>query len=153
MANAQTSPDSTPRRLGFIIQKTGPYEIELSEDQWRMRLTPSQFSVLRQAGTERPFTSALDKNYETGIYHCQGCDLEVYSSDAKFNSGTGWPSFWQPIDPNAIRVKVDRKLFVARTEVHCRRCGGHFGHIFNDGPEPTGLRHCLNGVALNFKAA
>lgn len=141
------------RRLGFIVQTEGPYEVSFSEAEWRERLTPNQFAILRQEATERAGTSPLDKNYAPGTYHCQGCDLPVYASDAKYDSGTGWPSFWAPIDDNAIRVKSDRKLFAERTEVHCRRCGGHFGHIFTDGPAPTGLRHCLNGIALKFVAA
>lgn len=141
------------RRLGFIVQEQGPYEWDLTEAEWRERLTENQFYVLRQEGTERSFTSPLDKFYEPGTYHCAGCDLPVYSSEAKYDSGTGWPSFWAPIDDDAIRVKADNKLWAQRTEVHCRRCGGHFGHIFRDGPAPTGLRHCLNGLALNFKAA
>ena len=140
-------------RLGFIVQDGGVYEVNLSEEEWRQRLTPNQFIILRQEGTERSGTSPLDKNYAAGTYHCQGCDLPVYSSTAKYDSGTGWPSFWQPIEHNAIRVKADNKLWAERTEVHCRRCGGHLGHIFRDGPAPTGLRHCLNGLALRFEAA
>jgi peptide-methionine (R)-S-oxide reductase len=107
---------------------------------------------MRKEGTERSGSSPLDKNHDKGTYFCRGCDLAVYSSDAKFDSGTGWPSFWQSL-PDAVRTKRDRKLLFVRTEVHCRRCGSHFGHIFNDGPKPTGKRHCLNGVSLVFKAA
>lgn len=128
------------------------FEITLTEAEWRARLTDLQYAVLREEDTERAGTSPLDKEYSKGTYHCAGCDLAVYSSDHKFDSGTGWPSFWQSL-PNAIGTKEDNSLFATRTEAHCRRCGGHFGHIFDDGPEPTGMRHCLNGAALVFRAA
>ena len=107
---------------------------------------------MRKEGTERAGSSPLDKNYSAGTYACRGCDLPVYSSEAKYDSTTGWPSFWKSL-PNAVRTKDDRKFLSVRTEVHCRRCGSHFGHIFDDGPKPTGKRHCLNGVSLVFKAA
>lgn len=139
-SNAKNAPDD------------GKFEITLSDEEWKARLTDEQFSVLRQEATERPFTSPLDKNYATGTYHCAGCDLPAYSSETKYDSGTGWPSFYDAL-PDAIGTKEDNSLFASRTEVHCRRCGGHFGHIFEDGPAPTGLRHCLNGVALKFEAA
>ncbi|MEM6479529.1 MAG: peptide-methionine (R)-S-oxide reductase MsrB [Pseudomonadota bacterium] len=129
-----------------------PFEITRSEAEWRAMLSPLQFKVMRQEGTERPFSSPLDKNYARGLYHCRGCDLAVYSSETKYDSGTGWPSFWAAL-PRAIGTKQDRKLIRLRTECHCRRCGSHFGHIFNDGPEPTGKRHCLNGASLVFRAA
>jgi peptide-methionine (R)-S-oxide reductase len=128
------------------------FEVEKSEDEWRKILTDAQFRVLRQEDTERPGTSALLDEHRKGLFHCAGCDLAVYSSEAKYDSGTGWPSFYQAL-PDAIGDKEDDSLFTARTEIHCRRCGGHFGHVFDDGPAPTGKRHCLNGVALNFKAA
>lgn len=135
----------------FGIQEgSEPYEITRSEQEWEQRLSPLAFAVLREGKTEKPFTSALDKEERAGIFHCGGCDLQVYSSQAKFDSKTGWPSFTQALE-NAVRVKPDRKFFRLRTEVHCRRCGGHFGHIFDDGPEPTGHRHCLNGAALVFR--
>ena len=126
------------------------YPVSMTEDQWRKRLGPDQFSVLRQEGTERPFTSPLNENKKSGLYACAGCDTPAYSSANKFDSGTGWPSFWAPLSASAIGTKSDRKLLYARTEVHCSTCGGHFGHIFDDGPKPTGKRHCLNGVALKF---
>ncbi len=130
----------------------GNFEVTRSDAQWRAMLTPAQYEVMRKEGTERPFSSPLDKNYAAGTYHCRGCDLAVYASEHKYDSKTGWPSFFQA-KPNAIRTKQDNKLFMRRTECHCRRCGSHFGHIFNDGPKPTGKRHCLNGVSLVFRAA
>ena len=125
------------------------FEITKTEDEWKKILTPEQFQVLRKHGTERAGTSALDKKYDPGTYDCAACDLPVYSSETKFNSGTGWPSFWKPLD-NAIATSVDKGYFTTRTEVHCRRCGGHLGHVFDDGPKPTGLRYCMNGVAMKF---
>ena len=130
----------------------GNFEVTMSEAEWRAKLGKQQFAVLREEATERAFTSPLNDEHRAGIFHCAGCDLPVYSSEAKFDSGTGWPSFWQSL-PDAIGTKEDNSLFATRTEVHCRRCGGHFGHIFDDGPPPTGKRHCLNGVSLNFVAA
>ena len=115
-------------------------------------LTDMEYHVMRKEGTERAFTSPLDKNYAQGMYLCRGCDLPLYSSEHKYNSGTGWPSFWQAQE-NAVATKVDRKFFMRRTECHCRRCGSHLGHIFDDGPQPTGTRHCINGVSVVFKAA
>ena len=129
----------------------GTFEITRTDAQWRAMLTPLEYKVMRQEGTERAFTSPLDKFYEAGLYHCRGCDLALYSSDHKYDSGTGWPSFWQAQE-GAIGTSVDRKFFMVRTECHCARCGSHLGHIFEDGPQPTGLRHCINGVSLVFKA-
>ena len=134
------------------IASEGTFEVMLSEDQWRSKLSPQQFAVLREEATERPFTSPLNDEKRKGMFHCAGCDLPAYSSETKYDSGTGWPSFWEA-EEGAIGTKEDRSLFSTRTEVHCRRCGGHFGHIFDDGPAPTGMRHCLNGVALSFKPA
>lgn len=128
------------------------FEINLTEAQWRAKLTPQQFAVLREEDTERAFTSPLNDEHRAGTFHCAGCDLPVYASETKFDSGTGWPSFYAPLK-NAIGTKEDNTLFASRTEVHCRRCGGHLGHVFNDGPQPTGKRYCMNGVALTFVAA
>ena len=124
----------------------------LSEREWQERLTPMEFNVLRQEGTERPGSSPLNNEKRTGTFVCAGCELPLFTSDKKYDSGTGWPSFFDVID-GAVGTKVDKKLFVARTEYHCSRCGGHQGHVFNDGPRPTGLRYCNNGVALSFKEA
>ena len=128
------------------------YEVTHSDDEWRKLLTPAQYDVLRQEGTERPFTSALLDEHRNGTFACAGCDLPLYSSKTKFESGTGWPSFYQPLD-NAVGTTSDRTFGMVRTEVHCRRCGGHLGHVFDDGPQPTGLRYCINGVALAFTPA
>ncbi|HVH76736.1 MAG TPA: peptide-methionine (R)-S-oxide reductase MsrB [Stellaceae bacterium] len=135
---------------GRTQEKTFP--VSKSDEEWRRELTPEQYQVLRRHGTERAGSSPLDKEYGTGIYHCRGCGQPLFASDAKFNSGTGWPSFWAPIE-EAIETNVDRSFFMTRTEVHCRRCGGHLGHVFEDGPEPTGLRYCMNGAALDFHGA
>jgi peptide-methionine (R)-S-oxide reductase len=128
------------------------FEVTKTEAEWRAILSDAAFNVLRKEGTEYPGTSPLLNEHRKGIFACAGCDLPLYSSETKFDSGTGWPSFWQEI-PNAVGETVDRSLGMTRTEVHCRRCGGHLGHVFNDGPPPTGLRHCINGVALTFKPA
>ncbi|MFB2878736.1 peptide-methionine (R)-S-oxide reductase MsrB [Floridanema aerugineum] len=125
------------------------FEVTKTEQEWREILTPEQFNVLRKHGTERAGTSPLDKLYDKGTFVCAGCELPLFTADTKFNSGTGWPSFFAPID-GAIETTVDRSFFMTRTEVHCRRCGGHLGHVFNDGPKPTGLRYCMNGVSLKF---
>ena len=129
---------------------TPPIErLVLSEDEWRRRLTVEQFRVLRLEGTEPAGSSPLNKEYRPGAYHCAGCDLELFQSETKFDSGTGWPSFYAAI-PGRVETSTDFKLLFPRTEYHCARCGGHHGHVFKDGPEPTGLRYCNNGVALRF---
>ena len=128
------------------------FEVTHTDAQWRSLLTPAQYTVLRQQGTEPPFSSPLDHEKRAGVFACAGCALDLYSSSTKFDSGTGWPSFWKPL-PHAIGEQNDLSLGIARNEVHCRRCGGHLGHVFNDGPPPTGLRYCMNGLALKFNAA
>ena len=128
------------------------FEVTKTEAEWRKVLTPKEFGVLRQAKTEPPFSSPLDKIYAAGTYSCVGCRLPLYSSETKFDSGTGWPSFYESLE-GAVATSIDNSFMMTRTEVHCRRCGGHLGHIFDDGPEPTGKRHCINGVALAFTVA
>ena len=125
---------------------------KVSDAEWQKRLTPEQYNILRKHGTERSGTSALNHEKRKGAFACAGCELPLFSSDTKFESGTGWPSFYKPLD-NAVETKTDRSFFMARTEVLCRRCEGHLGHVFPDGPKPTGLRYCMNGVALKFVPA
>ena len=127
-----------------------PSEFSLSDDEWRRRLTPDQYRVLRQHGTERAGTSPLDHEKRAGAFACAGCGQPLFASETKFNSGTGWPSFYQPLD-HAVATQTDRSFFMSRTEVHCARCGGHLGHVFDDGPAPTGLRYCMNGAAMKFE--
>ena len=127
----------------------GKFEITRSKEEWKKLLTPQQYAVLRQEDTERPFSSPLDTEKRKGTFACAGCDLPLYSSATKFDSGTGWPSFYAPIE-RAVDTREEGALGFYRTEVHCRRCGGHLGHVFNDGPKPTGLRYCMNGVAMKF---
>lgn len=127
------------------------FPFEKTEEEWKSILTPQQYKVLRKHGTERSGSSPLDHETRDGVFHCAGCDHPLYSMDHKYDSGTGWPSFWQPINDKAIGTSEDRKLFYTRMEVHCANCGGHLGHVFEDGPQPTGLRYCMNGVAMTFK--
>jgi peptide-methionine (R)-S-oxide reductase len=125
-------------------------EIQKTDEQWRAELTPEQYQVLRNAHTERPFTGEYVNNHTDGSYHCAGCGAELFRSDAKFDSGTGWPSFYEPTVAAAVELRSDNSLFMRRTEVVCRACGGHLGHVFNDGPRPTGDRFCINSCALSF---
>jgi peptide-methionine (R)-S-oxide reductase len=142
--------------LGFVRRgkavAADRFEVSYTEAEWRRRLDPAAFDVLRQQGTEFPGSSPLDEQFKAGVYDCAGCDLAVFPASTKFDSGTGWPSFYAPIQ-GAVLTSSDRSLIEQRTEVHCRRCGGHLGHVFNDGPKPTGLRYCMNGVALAFRPA
>ncbi len=128
------------------------FEFQLSEEEWRQRLSPQAYAVLREEATERAGSSPLDREKRAGVFHCAGCDLPLFDASTKYDSGTGWPSFYQPL-PNAVGEREDKGWFMTRTEVHCRRCGGHLGHVFPDGPQPTGLRYCMNGVSLKFVPA
>ena len=126
------------------------YEVTLTDAQWRKRLSPAAYQTLRHEATETPYTSPLNKEKRKGVFACAGCALPLFVSATKYDSGTGWPSFWKPL-PRAVGLKTDTLLGYPRTEVHCRRCGGHLGHVFDDGPAPTGKRYCMNGVAMTFK--
>jgi len=125
--------------------------VEKTDEEWRKSLTPEQYQVLRKKGTERAFSGKLWDNHEPGVYRCAGCGQELFDSEAKFDSGTGWPSFSRPASPESVATEDDRSLLMKRTEVLCGRCGGHLGHVFDDGPEPTGARYCMNSAALDFK--
>ena len=137
------------RPLSVLAQERFPYA--MSDEQWKEKLSPEQHRVLRQHGTERAFTSPLNEEKRAGKFLCAGCGQHLFNSTEKFNSGTGWPSFWQPAEEEAVGTSTDYKIGVARTEVHCSNCGGHLGHVFEDGPKPTGLRYCMNGVAMEFR--
>lgn len=130
--------------------KSETFEVRYSDAEWRTRLTPQQYAILREEGTERPGSSPLNKEHRPGIFACAGCSQALFSSTAKFESGTGWPSFWKPLD-KAVGTRTDRTFGMMRTEVHCGRCGGHLGHVFDDGPPPTGLRYCMNGLSMIFQ--
>jgi peptide-methionine (R)-S-oxide reductase len=140
------------RRSELNAKIPSKFEVYKTEAQWRKILTPAQFEVLRQEGTERPGTSPLTNEHRPGKFVCAGCDLPLFTAETKFESGTGWPSFYAPI-ADAVETSVDTSVGATRTEVHCRRCGGHLGHVFEDGPQPTGLRYCMNGVAMKFISA
>jgi len=135
---------------GEATARSGGFEITKTDAEWRRVLKPAQYYILRQEGTERPYTSPLNDEHRAGTFLCAGCRLPVYASSTKFDSHTGWPSFYQPLK-NAIGTSVDYKIGIPRTEVHCRRCGGHLGHVFDDGPPPTGKRYCMNGAAMLFQ--
>ena len=141
-ANAPAQENTAPPPISDKIVR--------SDAEWKKLLTPEQYYILRRKGTERPFGSALNQMHDHGIFKCAACGKELFSSDAKFDSGTGWPSFYQPISKDAVETKEDNSFFSTRTEVRCERCGGHLGHVFDDGPKPTGLRYCMNGAALKF---
>jgi len=125
------------------------FEVTRTDDEWRKLLTPGQYSVMRKEGTERPYSSPLNDEHRDGVFACAGCNLDAFASSTKFDSKTGWPSFWQPL-PNAVAQTVDTTFGMTRTEIHCRRCGSHQGHVFDDGPKPTGLRYCMNGLSFKF---
>jgi peptide-methionine (R)-S-oxide reductase len=147
---AMTASALAIRASGVTSAETeGQFEITKTPEEWRKILTDEQYYILRDHGTERAFTSPLDSEKRAGLYHCAGCDLPLFSSETKFDSGTGWPSFWKPLE-NAVGTSEDNLFGMKRTEVHCRRCGGHLGHVFDDGPKPTGLRYCMNGLAMTF---
>ena len=126
-------------------------KIKKSDKEWKTCLSPEEFKILKEKGTELPFTGKYNKNKKKGIYYCKGCGNKLFLSDAKFDSGTGWPSFWDVVSKDNIEMKPDNSLFMSRTEILCEKCGGHLGHVFDDGPEPTGKRYCVNSIALDFK--
>lgn len=134
------------------LGQAAPFPVTHSDAEWHRILNPRQFAVLRQAATEAPFSSPLLKEHRSGVFGCAGCRHDLFASATKFESGTGWPSFWKPL-PKAVRTRADRSLLVERTEILCATCGGHLGHVFDDGPKPTGLRYCMNGLALQFRPA
>lgn len=138
------------RKPGTLLKFDGVTKVNKTDAEWKQILTPDQYNVTREKGTERPFSSPLNSNHKEGVFECVACGLPLFSSEAKFDSGTGWPSFWQPIAKENVREDVDSSLSEVRTEVLCARCDSHIGHVFPDGPKPTGLRYCMNGVALKF---
>ena len=152
LIGAATALVATSSRWAPASRAEETFEVTHSDADWRKLLTSEQYAVLRQSSTERPFTSALLHEKRRGNFACAGCDLDTFSSTTKFDSGTGWPSFWAPLE-KAVGTTTDKSFGMVRTAVHCSRCGGHLGHVFDDGPKPTGLRYCMNGVALTFKPA
>jgi peptide-methionine (R)-S-oxide reductase len=145
---SQSSPEVTSKPLVNMSDST---KIIKSEEEWKKSLSEEEFNVLRNHGTERAFTGEFHDHHEKGMYTCAGCGSELFSSDTKFNSGTGWPSYYQPANDNCVEETVDKSYGMIRTEVHCSKCGGHLGHKFDDGPNPTGLRYCINSISLDFK--
>jgi peptide-methionine (R)-S-oxide reductase len=137
--------------LWKTVEDKTHYPVMHTDAEWRRILNPAAYAVLRQADTERAYTSALLNEHRQGVFRCLGCAWPLYSSKTKFDSGTGWPSFWQPINRDAVLTHTDTSMLMVRTEVHCAHCGGHLGHLFDDGPHPTGLRYCMNGVAMSFQ--
>ncbi|MGS0897094.1 peptide-methionine (R)-S-oxide reductase MsrB [Burkholderia stagnalis] len=155
VGRAFAAPPASPPAAGPKMaapRMAAPFELTLSDAEWHRRLTPAQYTILREAGTEPPYTSPLNDEHRHGTFACAGCALALFSSTTKFDSHTGWPSFWKPLD-HAVATDADASFGMLRTEVHCRRCGGHLGHVFDDGPQPTGLRYCMNGLALAFHPA
>jgi len=151
LSSALILTDKTKRGTSpYSLDAQGVKKVNKTNEEWKRILTPDQYNVTREKGTEAPFTSPLNDIHEQGIFECVACELPVFSSSAKFDSGTGWPSFWQPIAAENVREETDKSLFEVRTEVLCARCDSHLGHVFDDGPRPTGLRYCMNGVALKF---
>ncbi|HEY7745978.1 MAG TPA: peptide-methionine (R)-S-oxide reductase MsrB [Desulfuromonadales bacterium] len=150
----QTAAAAEPLKVYSVTE--GKYvmteKVVKSQEEWRSILTPEQFLILREKGTERAYSGNLHANHDHGIYRCAGCGLDLFSSESKYDSGTGWPSFYTPVAPENVRFEEDRSFFMTRTEVLCPRCGGHLGHVFGDGPEPTGKRYCMNSAALEFVA-
>jgi len=146
LSDAATEKDNTKAGAG----SAGKQKVQLSESEWRTRLTPEQFHILREKGTERAFTGALVNNHDDGMYHCAACGATLFKSDTKFESGSGWPSFFEPVSPDAVELHEDNSHGMRRVEVTCATCGSHLGHVFPDGPRPTGLRYCMNGAAMTF---